>query len=761
MPRVTVDKNYFKFTQGKITEASPLSFPENSMKDELNIDINFDGTIQRRRGIDYEPSHVFQSIAEEILPTGGPLGQVYIWENVGDYPKPTPILVVRYGSTLQFYEAYEEPLSPSLVETITIASLGTTSTDYLSFAEAKGYLFVAGGGIEPMYISYNSDAGVFETTDITIKIRDLEGIPEENNFTRPTTLTGIHRYNLLNQGWPYQSGVWNRSFGQTQPFYANDTVLAFRNAANFSYGQAVFPSNSDIYQAFVHTGADYGLIASLIKNKARTTSESPKGKVIIDAFNENRKSLASEYSDKTTPVSPWISPSFEERSTTQRPTCVTFFQGHVLYSGVDDLEYNDKIYMSQSLTSIENAGRCYSINDPTTDIENSPLDTDGGVIRIEGVDKILALQPLGNHCLIIANNGIWSMTTQEGIFTVNSVSITKHSSIGGISNSSVVNYEGSVFFWSKAGIYMVSLDQQFATLTVNNITEQSIQRDYVSIPDKNKEYANTIVDTVNRKIYWLYNNIPDETVNCRMNRILILDTRLGAWFDYEIAVDDNYPFIVAGYSKPGFTLNTFLEEVTVGGETVTVGGEEVTISQSNVSSSSLGGVIKFLTFKDSYQVTFSEFRNRDFVDWATEIDDGVDYSSYVETGYELLEDTMRDMQATYIFCYFNRTEETFEVGEGGGLGFDFPSSCILTSKWDWTDSGSANRWSQPQQVYRFRRNFIPGAPGSQFDYDFLVIETKNKIRGKGKSVSLRFESESGKDFQLLGWSIRFTAEQTP
>lgn len=95
------------------------------------------------------------------------------------------------------------------------------------------------------------------------------------------------------------------------------------------------------------------------------------------------------------------------------------------------------------------------------------------------------------------------------------------------------------------------------------------------------------------------------------------------------------------------------------------------------------------------------------------------------------------------------------------LQFDYPSSCFLTSKWDWTGTGSANRWSEPQQVYRLRQPFFPEDENTPFDYDYTVVETKNKIRGKGKSLSLRFESEPGKDFQLLGWSIRYTAEQTP
>ena len=115
MPRASADKSYFRFTQGKITEASPLTFPENSMKDELNIDINFDGTIQRRRGVDYEADY---SLANSFAKQGGDEGvvcQTYLWDDVRNFDDATPVVVVRYGNKLSFFRAYAEPVSGSKI----------------------------------------------------------------------------------------------------------------------------------------------------------------------------------------------------------------------------------------------------------------------------------------------------------------------------------------------------------------------------------------------------------------------------------------------------------------------------------------------------------------------------------------------------------------------------------------------------------------------------------------------------------------------
>ena len=40
-----------------------------------------------------------------------------------------------------------------------------------------------------------------------------------------------------------------------------------------------------------------------------------------------------------------------------------------------------------------------------------------------------------------------------------------------------------------------------------------------------------------------------------------------------------------------------------------------------------------------------------------------------------------------------------------------------------------------------------------FDYPESVITTRMKLRGRGRSMRIKFESEQGKDFILLGYSV--------
>ena len=83
--------------------------------------------------------------------------------------------------------------------------------------------------------------------------------------------------------------------------------------------------------------------------------------------------------------------------------------------------------------------------------------------------------------------------------------------------------------------------------------------------------------------------------------------------------------------------------------------------------------------------------------------------------------------------------------------------CLVTTKWEWTEQSSAGRWSKPQQAIKPKRVFIPEDGNSQQDGHGVTF-SKLKVRGHGKSIVVRFESEDGKDFHLFGWAIPGTSE---
>lgn len=86
------------------------------------------------------------------------------------------------------------------------------------------------------------------------------------------------------------------------------------------------------------------------------------------------------------------------------------------------------------------------------------------------------------------------------------------------------------------------------------------------------------------------------------------------------------------------------------------------------------------------------------------------------------------------------------------------NSCILKGKFDFAVTQATGQWSTEQEAYRLNALRMDNVSGVEADYGFSVVETKNKVRGRGKALVIRFESSPGKDFELLGWGVPFEAE---
>ena len=118
-------------------------------------------------------------------------------------------------------------------------------------------------------------------------------------------------------------------------------------------------------------------------------------------------------------------------------------------------------------------------------------------------------------------------------------------------------------------------------------------------------------------------------------------------------------------------------------------------------------------------------------------------------------DFLKEKQIPYIQFYFKRTENGYSSATGT-LELTNQSSCKVQAQWNWTNSANSGKWGTEFQAYRLLRNYIPSGPTDPFDYGEGIIVTKNKLRGSGKTISLKISSEAGKDMQILGWGMPVT-----
>jgi hypothetical protein len=84
------------------------------------------------------------------------------------------------------------------------------------------------------------------------------------------------------------------------------------------------------------------------------------------------------------------------------------------------------------------------------------------------------------------------------------------------------------------------------------------------------------------------------------------------------------------------------------------------------------------------------------------------------------------------------------------------NSCLMTAKWDFATSNNTGKHTEGREIYRLNSVRWANSGNDEDNYEFITIETKNKVRGHGKCLVVRFESSPGKDFELQGWALDVT-----
>ena len=194
----------------------------------------------------------------------------------------------------------------------------------------------------------------------------------------------------------------------------------------------------------------------------------------------------------------------------------------------------------------------------------------------------------------------------------------------------------------------------------------------------------------------------------------------------------------------GYSDDTALENVTVDGVNVTVGGVVVTVDVRGSPGDSQTTLIAFVLDDALKKSTVATFTSKSFLDFGT-----ANYSSYAEAGYDFLGDLERRKTAPYVTVYCRRTEEGFTGNASIGYNAINPSGLTMKSYFDFK-----NLPSSTQQAYRIKPFLVVDAADlTNNQQTGSVVTTRLKVRGRGRSMRLKVESEVGKNFVLLGYGI--------
>lgn len=712
MPQSLSQKTINTFVKGLVTEAGELTFPPDASVDELNCDLRRDGSRHRRKSATVEDSNVLSSF------TVGTADLVHTdkWINVGGQAG-LEFLVIQTGSTLHFYNKASPPYSGSeLAHTVNLAtyevagSVGAANVK-CQFASLKGTLVVASPAINTIYIERNNVTETLTTTLISFKIRDFDWIGPKDEYTSDkatASVTTLRKYDTANAGWIGTYGA---------------AALSTYIASGGKYPAITLPWYSGKDSSGNFSVTTWRKIFS-------GTSLAGNGHFILDFFSKDR-TTASGIAGLTTELE------------TSRFKSVATFAGRVFYAGLESSKNSGTILFSRLIESTADLGNCYQINDPTSEDISDLLDTDGGLITIPDAVNIKFLYAFGASLYIFADNGVWSINGVDNVFRATEYSVRLITSVGILTAESFVEAEGVPFWWSKYGIHAMTFDQSSGLAEEQNIGIGTIQTFWDSINQTTKLQVNAKYDRINKKIYWAYPNTDEPKAN-KYNNFFILDTLLQAFYPWKISDETTNTDYVVGFDfYSGFGSDQLVLDVYSGVDDVFSNGDDVVSTQYTDFSTGDPALVLIIRDGATGKLTMGSFSGETYLDWGT-----TNYSSFAEAGYDFKGDLFTQKTSPYIITYMRTTEEGWTGNETTGYDPIHPSSLFVSAYWDFKSSPASNA----QQAYRYKIMPVVGDLNT-WDYPSTVISTKLKLRGKGRSTRLRFESEQGKDFILLGYGV--------
>ena len=763
-----------KFVGGFISDASPLTFPENTSLVDINMDLNIDGSRKRTLGLDLEDN--FALIDSGITSAATqPIGfNTFRWENVGGDPNKA-FLCVQFAHQVKIFNLNSDTISTSPLATYNFSA--ALSANRFSFTSVDGNLVIAMGTNTVTVITYNGIS--FSSKTDTIKVRDFFGVADTYGGIDLTTGSGVqvrpiepitpeHLYNLRNQGF----GI-PRVHHNFEPTV--DPIGSFIEEHALIKGTRAVPSNADNVISALYADAtdNHDRISrryfakDIIKNPLGTT-HTAQGHYIIDLLNRGASRIAEE--NRSHDIYPQLVlrvVSLPQDYTPGGPTVVGEFGGRVWFGGFNgevvggdarSPRLSSYIAFSQLVTNPSLVTKCYQEGDPTTDESPDLIDTDGGYIRLNNAYGICSFVNLGRSLFVGAANGWYRIYGgNDSGFTATNYVVEKVTDKGVRGAGSVVQVENSLLYWSDDGIYWLK-QNEFGDWVSENQTQGRIQKFYNEIKTEDKEYCVGVYDGYQRKVRWLYQNA---LYNIKQQKELVFDINLNAFYERHISQlnGNTVPIVVGGFNLNPFKLKKYVDDITVGGVQVTVGGVDVAITSEIRSSQNslyeVGYVV--VTSLNPLRYTFAAYTNPNFLDWRRVNGTGVDAPATLITGAASGGDNMRFKQVPYLYVHSKRTEDGFTSDVNGDFVPTNQSSCTVQSVWDWTDSPNSNKWGTPFQAYRYKRVYFPKDINDPFDTGHETIVTKNKLRGRGRAISLKFTSSPGKEMYLYGWSLIIAA----
>lgn len=799
MPREQADLVNVNFSKGLITETGPLGYPANSCKDLVNIKININGSASVRGGLmgpDVENAKLLKSDGSNNE------DNVVLWEDpAGDGTSflvtigPNDLNGFTYCTPIEETGVQQTGLIPawtlsdgSRVQLNSLNSFTATQvggdlllyngTRFIFFRYFPGGTSTCPAMVEAGIPNLTTTPSV-EWGEIELRYRKLDLYPSGLSvMDRPTTLSLNHKKNLENGGW---------TMSAIQAFY-DYTATEFNTPQYPAY-----PSVSDRYLLGYKND-------STLDFEPKRFFEFPRpspttgilGHYILDMPSGNKPRVAGTFAGRM-----WYS-GFEGD-----------FSESVMFTQV--LPFDDSVGRDNKITK-PGFGQCLQGSDPTSREINDLVDSDGGVVQIPGLGKVLALESFSDGILVMSSKGVWFINGGLESFSANNYVVQKITDTPCLTSESVVRTPDSIMFYSGNGIARISKDT-VGDLVAVSLTDLTIKSFLFSIIPEIRETMYGYYDRDESVVYWFMQG----------GRCLVFSTILGAFYYYDFGeyyqplFDDNfardYTMKIRPIWLPHFSYddyNNFIGNSTRRKYSTCflVGSAQLDnkVDNSNtywyltfLAPSEFGHYTDFIPdymSNPAYQVAETPA--------SVKANPYFPIRAHLESGISGIGDLMRSKTLFRVFSYFETTENNaafiakyidstyaVQINSSGFRPLD-ESECYLQAKWNWSSRKSSGKFSAKQKVYRDPKveqiNPIPFLGQSivqiadplrvQTEAVFPplkadlrpfpnlapttdVVSSRCRVRGSGKSLSIKYSNSPARGFTLLGWGVPIFIETRP
>lgn len=293
----------FSFIGGLNTEGGYFTTPKNSWTEGQNVVPKQDGSIERRPAVVFEENYAYLGSSNLTNEYKHYAYVVDTWTNVGGQRNEN-WFVVQEGPTVYFYKAFtgtvsgrpvtatwdlgpdyvgpfypQTPFSFNLLDFRCANNNNLPETSPISCTTAYGNLIITHQDCDPILLEWREGDNI-RITSMKLLMRDFKGIQSPVADTTKYTQASWEAidfwpqaiYNLYNQGWyDTQIGTYKTANSSKYP----------TNTEQWWRGK----DTNDAFSATVLAKIDFG------------TAPAPKGRFILEAFNEDRAAALSQVYD--------------------------------------------------------------------------------------------------------------------------------------------------------------------------------------------------------------------------------------------------------------------------------------------------------------------------------------------------------------------------------------------------------------------------------------------------------------------------------